>query len=131
LNARGKIGTMKQLHRSRSAQRGVTLIGLMMWAVVVGFIGYVLIRAVPTLLEYRAIVGAVNRIASAPPPTVAGIRSAFDRQRDIEYSIETISGKDLDISKENDRVVISFAYQKEVELIAPVFLLIKYEGRSK
>jgi len=122
---------MKQHHRFRPAQRGVTLIGLLFWAVFVGFGGYVIIRAVPTLLEYRAIVGAVNRIAAAPPPTVAAIRGAFDRQRDIEYSIESISGKDLDITKENDRVVIGFAYQKEVELIAPVYLLIKYEGRSK
>ncbi len=122
---------MKQHHRFRQAQRGVTLIGLLFWAVFVGFGGYVIIRAVPTLLEYRAIVGAVNRIAAAPPPTVAAIRGAFDRQREIEYSIESISGKDLDITKENDRVVIGFAYQKEVELIAPVYLLIKYEGRSK
>ena len=55
----------------------------------------------------------------------------FDRQRDIDYSIESITGKDLEITKENEKVVIRFAYQKEIELIAPVFLLIKYEGRSK
>ena len=107
------------------------MIGLLFWALLVGFGGYVLIRAVPTLLEYRAIQGAVDRIAASPAATVASIRSAFDRQRDIEYSIESISGKDLDITKENDRVVIRYAYHKEVELIAPVFLLIKYEGRSK
>ena len=41
------------------------------------------------------------------------------------------SGKDLDITKENDKVVIRFAYNKELELIAPVYLLIKYEGRSR
>src|SRR6185295_18758202 len=112
-------------------QRGITLIGMLAWAVVVGFIGYVLVRAVPTLLEFQAIQKAVNNIASAPAPTVAGIRNAFDRQKEIEYSIETISGKDLDISKENDKVVIRFAYQKEIELIKPVYLLIKYEGRSQ
>jgi hypothetical protein len=115
----------------RRAQRGITLIGLLSWAVIVGFAGYVLIRAVPTVLEFQAIQGAVDRVAAAPPATVAGIRAAFDRQKDIEYSIESISGKDLDITKENERVVISFAYNKEVELIKPVYLLIKYEGRSK
>ena len=35
------------------------------------------------------------------------------------------------ITKENDRIVIRFAYNKEIELMAPVFLLIKYEGRSR
>ncbi|MBI5259486.1 MAG: DUF4845 domain-containing protein [Burkholderiales bacterium] len=113
------------------AQRGVTLIGLLSWAVVVGFIGYVLVRAVPTVLEFQAIQSAVDKIVASPPPTVAGIRNAFDKQREIEYSIESVSGKDLDITKENDRVVIRFAYQKEIELIKPVYLLFKYEGRSK
>ncbi|NRF66845.1 DUF4845 domain-containing protein [Aquincola sp. S2] len=115
-------------HRS---QRGVTLIGLMSWAVVVGFIGYVLVRTVPTLLEYQAIQKAINNIAASPPPTVVGIRNAFERQKEIEYSIESIGGGDLEITKEEGKVVIRFAYQKEVELIKPVYLLIKYEGRSQ
>ena len=59
------------------------------------------------------------------------IRAAFERQKEIEYSITSITGKDLEITKENDKVVISFAYDKEIELMAPVYLLIKYEGRSK
>jgi len=41
-----------------------------------------------------------------------------------------LSAKDLIITKENDRVVVAFAYDKEVELVKPVFLLIKFEGRS-
>ena len=58
------------------------------------------------------------------------IRNAFERQKDIEYSISTISSKDLTVTKENDKVVVSFAYDKEVELVKPVYLLIKFEGRS-
>lgn len=117
--------------RPRRGQRGVTLIGMLAWAVVVGFVGYVLVRAVPTLLEFQAIQKAVDNIAANPAPTVAGIRNAFERQKEIEYSIESISGKDLEITKENDKVVIRFAYDKEIELIKPVYLLVKYEGQSK
>jgi hypothetical protein len=62
---------------------------------------------------------------------VAEARQAFDRQKDIEYSISSITSKDLAITKENDRVVISFAYDKEVPIAGPVYLLIKYEGRSQ
>jgi hypothetical protein len=111
-------------------QRGVSLIGLLFWAIVIGFIGYVAIRVLPTLNEYFTIQRAVNKIAASKPSTVGEIRTQFDKQKDIEYSISSISGKDLDITKENDRVVIRFAYDKELELIAPVYLLIKYEGRS-
>ena len=122
---------MKQHLRPRSGQRGVTMIGLLMWAIVVGFIGYTIIRVVPTVTEYRAIHSAINRIAAAPPATVAGIREAFDRQTEIEQLISSITSKNLEITKENEKVVIAFAYDKEIELVAPVFLLIKYEGRSK
>jgi hypothetical protein len=112
-------------------QRGVSLIGLLFWAIIIGFIGYVLVRALPTLNEYFTIQSAVNKIAASNPSTVGEIRQQFDKQKDIEYSIASISGKDLDITKENDRIVIRFAYNKELELIAPVYLLIKYEGRSR
>jgi hypothetical protein len=112
-------------------QRGVSLIGLLFWAIIIGFIGYVLVRALPTLNEYFTIQSAVNKIAASNPTTVGEIRQQFDKQKDIEYSIASISGKDLDITKENDRIVIRFAYNKELELIAPVYLLIKYEGRSR
>ncbi len=58
-------------------------------------------------------------------------RLLFERQKEIEYSITAISGKDLVITKENDKVVIGFAYDKEVPIYGPVFILIKYEGRSR
>jgi hypothetical protein len=112
-------------------QRGVSLIGLLFWAIIIGFFGYVAVRVLPTLNEYFTIQGAVNKIAAENLSTVGEIRRQFDKQKDIEYSIASISGKDLDITKENDRIVIRFAYPKEIELIAPVYLLIKYEGRSR
>ena len=113
------------------AQRGVTLFGLMFWAIVVGFGALIGMRVLPTLNEYFTIQKAVNKIAQENLSTVGEIRKAFDKQKEVEYSIQTIGGKDLVITKDNDKVVISFAYDKEIELLKPVYLLIKYEGRSK
>ena len=112
-------------------QRGVTLFGLMFWAVVIGFLALVGLRVLPTMNEFFTIQRAINKVANEGATTVPAIRAAFDKQKDIEYSISSISGKDLNITKDNDKVVISFAYDKEIELMSPVFLLIKYEGRSK
>ena len=113
------------------AQRGISLFGLLFWAIVIGFLGYVAVRTLPTLNEYFTIQRTINQIASGAPQTVAEVRTAFDRQKDVEYSITSVGGKDLLITKENDKVVIAFAYEKEIVLYGPVFLLIKYEGRSK
>ena len=109
----------------------MTLFGLLFWAVVIGFLGYLLVRVLPTVNEYLTIQRAIDKIAAAQPATVAEARQAFDRQKDVEYSITSITGRDLDITKVNDRVVIGFAYEKELPLMGPAFLLIKYEGRSK
>lgn len=116
---------------SRPSQRGITLFGLLFWAIVIGFGAYLALRVFPTVNEYWTIQTAVEKIAAAQPPTVTEARAAFDRQRDLEYSITSIAGKDLLVSKENDKVVIGFAYDKLIPIYGPVFVLIKYEGRSK
>ena len=115
----------------RRDQRGVTLFGLMFWAIVVGIVALIGMKVLPTLNEYFTIKRTVEKIASSGASTVPEIRNAFDRQKDIEYSIVSIGGKDLEITKVNEKVVIAFAYNKEIELMAPVYLLLKYEGRSK
>jgi len=116
---------------TRRHQRGITLFGLLMWAIIIGFLALLGMRVLPTMNEYYTIQKTINKIASEGLTTVPEIRSAFERQKQIEYSIQSVSGKDLDITKENDKVVIRFAYDKEVEIMAPVYLLIKYQGSSK
>ena len=115
--------------RNRQGQRGITLFGLLFWAIVVGFFALVGMRVLPTLNEYFTIKRAINKITTEGA-TVPEIRAAFQRQQDVEYSISSISAKDLNITKENDKIVVSFAYDKEIELMKPVYLLIKFEGRS-
>ena len=129
----GEVDNRNTLHKSsrprRGRQRGVTLFGLLFWAVIVGFVALIGMRVLPAVNEYFTIKRAVKKVASEGS-TVAEIRGAFEKQKDIEYSIVSITGKDLIITKENEKVVVSFAYDKEVELVKPVFLLIKFEGRS-
>jgi hypothetical protein len=115
----------------RRRQRGMTLLGLVFWALLIAFVGYVSVRVAPTVNEYLTIQRAVDKIAAAPPGTVPEIRAAFDRQKEIEYAIQSLSSADLEITKVNDRVVIAFAYEKEVPLGGPAYLLLKYRGRSK
>jgi Domain of unknown function (DUF4845) len=101
-----------------ATQRGVTLLGLVFWAVLLSMGALVAMRV-------------VSKIAIEGGGTVPEIRAAFERAKSIEYSIQSISGKDLDVTKDNDRIVVAFAYDKEIELFGPVSLLIKYRGRSQ
>ena len=115
----------------RSRQRGITLFGLVFWAALIGFTAYMLVRALPTVNEYMTIQRSVEQIAKSQPATVAEARQAFEKQKELEFSISSIGGKDLIVTKENDKVVIGFAYDKLIPIYGPVYLLIKYEGRSK
>jgi Tfp pilus assembly major pilin PilA len=109
-------------------QHGITFIGLLFVAVVVVVAGIVTAKVVPTVIEYQAISRAAQRAAEAGT-TVAEIRASFDRAKSVDY-FEAISGRDLVISKENDRIVVEFAYQKELHLVGPAYLMLKYAGRS-
>ena len=115
----------------RARQRGMTLFGLLFWAVMVGFGAYVAVRVLPTVNEYVTIKRAVEKIAETQPATVAEVRQAFEKQRELEFSISAVTGKDLQVTKEHDRVVVAFAYDKEIPIYGPVFILLKYEGRSR
>ena len=58
------------------------------------------------------------------------VRKVFDLAGAID-NISSISGKDLNVTKEGDKIVVTFAYNREIHLAGPAFLLLKYEGRSK
>ena len=120
-----------QGHSARFRQRGLTMFGLLSWAMIIGIGAYLLLRVLPTVNEYSTIRRAVDVIAKSQPATVAEVRQAFDRQKDLEYSISSISGKDLVVTKENEKVVISFAYDSLIPIYGPVYILVKYAGSSR
>ncbi len=115
------------LHR-RSAQRGITFLGLLFVGVVVAVSGLIAAQSFPTYVEYMAIKKAVDRAAGGN--SVVEIRTTFDKSAAID-DIQSIRGADLEVTKEGDKVVVKFAYQREIHLAGPAWLVFKYEGRSK
>ena len=121
---------MKKSSYSLRFARGLTLISLLFWSIVLAMVAVLFMKVAPTVNEYFTIQKAVTKVAKEAT-TVGEVRAAFERQKQIEYSISSIGGQDLSVAKDNDKLVVSFAYDKEVELFGPVSLLIKYQGRSK
>ncbi|MBQ0929670.1 DUF4845 domain-containing protein [Ideonella alba] len=115
-------------HSRRCGQLGMGLFGMLFLAILIAFIGLVAVRVLPTINEYLTIEKAVKKVLDENPGSVPAIRTAFDRQKDIEYSISSISGSDLEVSQQGDKTNVSYAYEREVPVIEPVFLLIKYKG---
>ena len=114
--------------KMKQQQRGMTFIGLLVVGILLAFAGVTLAQVVPTYLEYMAVQKAVQKASTGT--TVAEVRATFDKAAQID-DISTISGKDLDIGKQGDRVVVSFDYSREIHLVGPAYLVMKYTGSSQ
>lgn len=115
--------------QARSGQRGITFIGLLFIGGILAVSGVVVAQVVPTLIELQAIHKAAKK-AAAEGGTVADVRAVFDKAATID-DIKSIEGKDLTVTKVGDKVVVSFAYQREIHLAGPAWLTLKYEGQTK
>jgi len=115
-------------HQFKSRQRGLSFFGLLFVGSLLAMAGVIIAQIVPTFIEYEAIVKAANKAREGE--TVAEVRTIFDKAAAVD-DIKSISGKDIDVSKEGDKIVVNFAYQREIHLVGPGYLTIKYSGRSK
>jgi hypothetical protein len=113
----------------KSKQRGISFFGLIFFAALLAMAGVVAAQIFPTVIEFLAIQKAAQK-AAIEGQTPAEIRMVFDKASAID-DIKSVSPKDLDISKVGDKVVVAFSYQREIHLVGPAFLTLKYEGRSK
>jgi len=115
-------------HRFKSSQQGFTFLGLIVVGGLLAVIGVLVAQVVPTAIEFQAVSKAATKAREGN--TVAEVRSLFDRAAAVD-NITSISGKDIEVSKEGDKIVVKFAYQREIHLAGPAYLTLKYTGRSK
>jgi hypothetical protein len=110
-------------------QRGLSLVGLIFFGLIIVVLLLLGFRLVPAVTEYIAIERAVQKIKNEAN-TVGEIRAAFDRHAVID-DIKSITSRDLDITKDNDRVVISYAYSYQIQLLDNVRLVIDFAGTTR
>lgn len=113
-------------------QRGFGLSQILFWGVFLALLAIGAMKVVPSIIEYQTILRGVKSVAAntSSTTTVAQVKNSFSKQMEVD-SITTVTADDLDIYKENNQIVVSFAYDKILPLFGPVNLLIKYAGSSK
>ena len=112
----------------KSRQSGISFIGVLFVVGILACLAILGAQAFPTVVEYQAALKAAQKASSGS--TVPEVRQIFDKAATID-DIKSIAGKDLEISKNGDQVVVKFAYDKEIHMFGPAFLLLKYKGESK
>lgn len=114
--------------QGRSKQHGISFLGLLVVGGLVAVTGVVVAQVIPTLIEWQAIEKAANRASAGN--TVVEVRNLFDKSAAVD-DIKSVSGKDIEITKQGDKTVVSYAYTREIHLAGPAYLTLKYAGRSK
>ena len=109
-------------------QRGLALSQLIFWGIIIALVAVLGMKVVPTTVEYYKILkdakASVNKVG--PEATVADVRKTFDNYAKIEHL--EFKASQLEIFKENGRIIASFDYEKRIPLFANVSLLIRYQG---
>lgn len=113
-------------------QRGVTLTGLLMGVALLGIVTFFVLKLFPDVTEYLAVVKDVKATAQDPASrgmSIGEIRVAYSKRAEID-NIKSIDPADLEITKENDNIVISFAYSRKIPLFLNASLVLDFEGSS-
>jgi len=113
----------------RKGQAGISIVTMLFVMGVLACAGVLVAQVIPTAVEYQAILRAAQKAANEGG-TVAQVRQIFTKASDID-DFKAIDGKDLEVTNEGDKMVVKFAYNKEIHMFGPAFLLIKYAGQSK
>jgi len=112
----------------KSRQRGLSFLGLLVIGGLLAVIGVITAQVVPTVIEYQAVINAANKASGGN--SVAEVRNIFDKVAAVD-DIKSITGKEIEVSKEGEKIVVSFSYQREIHLAGPGYLTLKYSGRSR
>ncbi len=111
-------------------QQGATLLGMLVVGIVIVFLVVGGMKIAPAYIEYFTVKKAIVAIAqSNSRATVAEVRYAFQMRSAID-NIDVIGAKDLDVTKEGNEVVISFAYPKRIPLFGNVNVVIDFAASS-
>jgi len=110
----------------KSRQRGGMFVVLFIVGVL-AYVGLLAAQVFPTYTEYQAIQKAVRKAGEGN--SVAEARLIFEKATAVE-DIKSVRPGDLEVAKEGDKMVVKFAYAKEIHMFGPAYLVMKYSGAS-
>lgn len=115
----------------KSKQSGISLLGLIIGLFILVVVALFAMKVIPSYLEYASAKGAIQSIARDDQlNTPQMVRNAFEARAQVD-NITSIRATDLEITKEGNRIAISFSYRKEVPLADNVGLYIDYAADTK
>ena len=114
----------------QNRQRGVSVSGLLVGLFILIMLALLGFKLIPSYMEFYTAKGAIEAVArERQGASIADIRRGFDARATID-DITSVKAADLEITKDGNEMVISFAYRKEVPLFKNVGVYIDFAASS-
>lgn len=117
---------------NRKAQRGVSLIGILLWGIVIVLVAILVMKLVPAYVEFFTIKKVLVDIGQDPEIDAmsnAAIRAKFEKRSEID-TIHSVKPDDLDISRNEGETIISADYDFKSKLVGNISLLVEFHPSS-
>lgn len=114
----------------RSNERGLTMIGFLFVAAVIVVIVIIGFRVLPSYVEYYSVekvLQATMREEESVNPV--DLKKALFRRIQAEY-IDSVSDRDLVITRDGNTLVATMAWQKVLPLVANASILLDFEAKA-
>lgn len=113
------------------AQRGLSLIGLILIGGLVAFVVILGLKCVPAYVEYFAISRHLRELVASPDAgSIRDIQSSFDKRAMVD-DITSVQGRDLEINKAGKTLSIGVSYERRVPLFDNVSLLFTFDASAE
>lgn len=117
--------------RSKRRQAGMTTLGLIILAAIVGVIAFAGIRLTPVYLNYMKVVGVVNGVSEefdGAGATRAAIRSSINRRFDIE-SVGEITAREVKVTSVDGGIEVAAVYSHKAPFVANISFVVDFDKR--
>ena len=111
--------------QTNERQRGMTLIGMLLLLILIGFVAVIAMKVVPMYVQYYSIKSTIESVRkeSVSSMTTVDIQNAIQKRFDTGY-VENVKAKDLKIRNVPGGKALDLVYQDERELFEGMGLFV-------
>ena len=122
-----------QYHTMRQKQKGISLSGLLVWAVILILVAISGLKIAPAYIEFASIqknLSAIVKDINSQSADLNQVRILFSKRAQID-NIKSINAQDIKINKESGRIVLSASYTVRIPLVSNLSLTIDFDAASE
>ena len=113
----------------RAKQQGVSFLGFIVIAAVVGVIGFAALKLIPVYLEYMRVQQVLSDIKTqydGQGATIPAIKNAIIKRLEVE-AVETLDSEEFKMNKKDDGIEIRAKYDRVVPYLFNISLMVSFD----